>query len=967
MPCAFPTQWRRLIGWIFYNPFDLHKYIETHIIHYATPNVADLAPWQLGRWQDRTHPTRWFQWWRTNPQMRIYAADVILMITFFLVIIELGGASLSIFWLPPADVGINTLLSLLVGVGIVLVCLFIGAYTGDIAIFTIWGIHFGLGLPLLFLHERWIRQLTMASQANIWVLLEFSVFCGLFFGVTLNSYTHAFIRQISYWFVHLAIVFLIPFLGIMTLYYRQFLDSLGMWPTVVCIIAAIIAMSLGILRIDDYLIALYSLPSPREVRRARSTLTTEQQHELHDRLYHAIPRVTLLMPRKLRIILEEWLEANWRQGLCNADQIWQYSNLQPWLIRCVQNKLNEAPTNQLLVKVDELCDRLFRWELSDFMTEAGNYSSLSELIKSRQWMNWRAQQQGRTAAERKKRRQFVFTMDLLQENRHRVHYEQVHAPWQIAISATLYLQNWQLHQATEAYSKILKCSYAHEMKLLTEALAMLISQDNLAQGQPFIALPRWPSTVKHQQSWQALTLFNRIVHYVWLYRRCNAETKEIVREIVTLDIDRLRFWKSPHDEATIIRRIAEIWCAQLEDWYLDQHRLQLSEITDPFIYQNPLYNKQMFIGRQTLLRHLYRANTIGTLRPICLWGLPRVGKTSLLNRLANTSALPVRLAIVNLTQITRGTNLIQQVVLSICQSIAHTTSISLQSTHIADPILLRHPLRYLQEYIHSTCHQLGNESNNLVLTLALDDFDELLIRQHSVSNAGNAFSPRRNEFAEFLDLLWHLVSNVERFNVVFAMKQPPERLGWTKHLIFDAVLCLHVNNLGLSEAMKLLQEPTINFVPQFTPEAVNQILRLLGGQPFLLQLLGSCLVQRFNQRIRINIPTDPLFTPASITEIQDHDQEFQMQCVRYFQTLLHYLRAACLPSEPVLHHLATIKVGFTHEELLQTCDRLNLSIENLTDALEFLQICQITILQENQIRIRSGMFYHWLQQGRIAN
>lgn len=67
---------------------------------------------------------------------------------------------------------------------------------------------------------------------------------------------------------------------------------------------------------------------------------------------------------------------------------------------------------------------------------------------------------------------------------------------------------------------------------------------------------------------------------------------------------------------------------------------------------------------------------------------------------------------------------------------------------------------------------------------------------------------------------------------------------WSDYLI--GTRTLPISYLQPAEARELIQRPVPSFPDIYTPEAVDEILRLTRGQPYLVQLLCSCVVEYIN-------------------------------------------------------------------------------------------------------------------------
>jgi hypothetical protein len=69
------------------------------------------------------------------------------------------------------------------------------------------------------------------------------------------------------------------------------------------------------------------------------------------------------------------------------------------------------------------------------------------------------------------------------------------------------------------------------------------------------------------------------------------------------------------------------------------------------------------------------------------------------------------------------------------------------------------------------------------------------------------------------------------------------------HPLFGSVKAIPVSFLNHEAAWKLITQPTPDFALDYDVEAVERIISLTHGQPYLIQLIGHGLVTRFNRQI----------------------------------------------------------------------------------------------------------------------
>ncbi|TVQ19901.1 MAG: MarR family transcriptional regulator [Leptolyngbya sp. DLM2.Bin15] len=67
--------------------------------------------------------------------------------------------------------------------------------------------------------------------------------------------------------------------------------------------------------------------------------------------------------------------------------------------------------------------------------------------------------------------------------------------------------------------------------------------------------------------------------------------------------------------------------------------------------------------------------------------------------------------------------------------------------------------------------------------------------------------------------------------------------------LFGSIKPRKVSFLTAAAARQLITQPSLDFPLDYTPEALNEIVHLTHGQPYLVQLIGQNLVTQFNRQV----------------------------------------------------------------------------------------------------------------------
>jgi hypothetical protein len=128
---------------------------------------------------------------------------------------------------------------------------------------------------------------------------------------------------------------------------------------------------------------------------------------------------------------------------------------------------------------------------------------------------------------------------------------------------------------------------------------------------------------------------------------------------------------------------------------------------------------------------------------------------------------------------------------------------------------------------------------DFTLLLTLDEFEK----------AGTALAAGRLS-PQVFDELRHLIQHETRLAVLLAGVQTLDELGpqWASY--FPNVRQLTMSYLAPAEAEALIRtpDPAVEFPLTFSDEAVARILAQTRGHPYLVQLIGSCVVEEVNRR-----------------------------------------------------------------------------------------------------------------------
>lgn len=953
LPFALSSYWR-FLRWAIWNPSALEHYIANRVINPAT--VGLQAPWETQTWW---RWSTWRAWGQARAPVQTFLYSLLTAIGMLLLLIEFAAVLLTLTSLPPSTILDNLFFS--TAIGVVLLLLFfglLGFLANEWAPTIIWGIYYGLGLPILFLHEMWMKD--GVTEGDIWFLVEFDLVCGLVFGLMLNSITSTlakrFLHQKWSWRLIqlMAWILGILFFFVVVLYNRQYIEEAGLIVTVSCAALALVVASAAMFRLDDFLLAAWRLPNPnRPSNGTTSTSAPSSNHRLEEQLQRCIPRVTYMTPKRLSLLLEDWLEQNWEQGIANAYQLWRYTNLQHLVVRKIQKALQETPPSELLEKIETMRTASYQWQLEEFISEPGSYTTLKlgirhYLGKVRSWSIRKQQSQ----AKRRKERRLDLKIEKFSSQRSLIDQQRIETPWQAALAGFVYAQQHSPQKAAAAFAKVKGSNYAAELQQIHHTLTALIRSENLAHAEPVLPAFKPPKQPRHPATWDALKLCQEIIHYAWLYRHSQLLRRDEVRQEINHKIEQLLNRPNRFDEDSTIAKLAQRWQIELIAWFAENEMLKPKEAPSPYCYTEPLRTARTFQGCSTQLQEIKRAWTPGQLQPLFVYGQPLIGKTSLLYNAALVNSPSVAVAMINVGLLNRGSDMIRRLLLHICTEIERAVFHTIPNTAAIEQQMSGNPYQFTNNYIRDICHQMGNR----ILVIVLDNIETLLLLQNFTKTSDFTFTPAPAAFDQFMDNLWHLFNHVPNFTVVFVTNHmPSQRLPISQNFL-NVARPLKIGYLEEKAVTTLLQEPVPNFLLRFAQSAVTSIYRLTAGQPFLIQLLGSCLVQRYNRCLKTEQPLDPIFSCDDVEQIINSDPEFLQQSNWYFTHLLDHLSTVDATYPSILRTLVARSRGLGYSQIRSEMTTSGIDVSRLQQQLQFLKDYEVIFQENRKWVIRIGLF-----------
>ncbi len=262
------------------------------------------------------------------------------------------------------------------------------------------------------------------------------------------------------------------------------------------------------------------------------------------------------------------------------------------------------------------------------------------------------------------------------------------------------------------------------------------------------------------------------------------------------------------------------------------------EIDSPYIIGVPLTEQQeIFIGRTDITTRIEQLLRDQRRPPLLLYGQRRMGKTSLLNnlgRLLPSTVVPLFVDLQGATRASDHAGLLYNIARDIIKSANRRRNLTLPP--LSREMLVTDPFSHFDEWLDEVENTLKAHQHNTAL-LALDEFETL----------DSAFNKGRYDEEDVLGMLRHLIQHRPSFKVLLAGSHHiSEFQRWASYLI--NVQVVHISYLQKAETRHLIEYPVKEFTLRYEPEAVERILALTHGHPFLIQLLCAELVALKNEQ-----------------------------------------------------------------------------------------------------------------------
>ncbi|MBD2326715.1 ATP-binding protein [Alkalinema sp. FACHB-956] len=375
----------------------------------------------------------------------------------------------------------------------------------------------------------------------------------------------------------------------------------------------------------------------------------------------------------------------------------------------------------------------------------------------------------------------------------------------------------------------------------------------------------------------------------------------------------------------------------------------LEPVANPYVVGPPVTGS-LFVGREDILTTLEELwNKPGQLESVVIYGHRRMGKTSILRNLPGR--FDPHTHIINFNIQTLGTlQTTADLILALAQTLYDDLPTHIQP-HLPEPQPTDFPTP--EKDFRRWLKKLDQYRQKDRFIIAIDEFEliETGIREQRFDT-----SLIGHWRGILMDFPWIIFA----FAGLHTLQEMTQDY-WNP--LFGSVRKIPVSFLSPAAARKLITNPNDDFPIDYTPEAVDQIYHLSGGQPYLIQLICQNLVSRFNQlRFEQNQEIEPLFTEDDVYEVINHPHFFQ-EGSAYFRAIWEQAQETDAATQlAILRHLTHDPATATQ---LQTA--LDLDPQHLTIGLKLLLDHDIIQLNpDDRYQYRVELMRTWVAQTQLA-
>ena len=404
-------------------------------------------------------------------------------------------------------------------------------------------------------------------------------------------------------------------------------------------------------------------------------------------------------------------------------------------------------------------------------------------------------------------------------------------------------------------------------------------------------------------------------------------------------------------EQYLLRRIIRQWQALIiTEGGVVGRAVQAGPVPNPYILNNPAEGER-FVGRDDIMRRLEELwGHEGQVPSVVIYGHRRMGKTSILHNLGRRFGAQTVIVDFNMQRVGRlssDADLLYQLALHIYDEYQAQGFAGLD-----EPAEQEFPAERAYLGFTRFLKRLDGVRAGRRLIITIDEFEKIEAQMEEGRLTPELLDFWRGTFTTFP---WLVLA----FAGLYSLE---ERRHDYWNPLFGSVTGIPVSFLTPGAARLLITEPSPDFALDYDEAAIDRIVALTNGQPFLVQLIGHTLVTRFNQRTyEQGREQERRFHLADVEQVIAAP-EFNRDGNPYFSGVwwqAEHSAPAWSPQLAVLVALAPHPAGLTLEELGAA---LGQPPSDMPEALATLQRHDVVVADGPRYRFTVELMRRWVAQ-----
>jgi hypothetical protein len=502
----------------------------------------------------------------------------------------------------------------------------------------------------------------------------------------------------------------------------------------------------------------------------------------------------------------------------------------------------------------------------------------------------------------------------------------------------------EVYTSYTLFTNSLKCKKIEDIPLSQINIPFPLPEPSTAIRPSIITAQLQLQTIA-QDIQSALTMTSR-VNQLSAYARANDDLQNLAAYITENTLK---------PEQTILSLIVEHWTEIIIAASGAIARTEITEpVANPYVAGNPVTG-DIFVGRTDILRRIEELWMAEKPPSLVIYGHRRMGKSSILLNLQGKLNKDTILIDFNMQRVGLVDNT-AELLHNLSVRLYDVLEPSVRATWV-EPEFAAFSSGNVYSAFERFLTQLDRYRNGKRFAIAIDEF-ELIETQIDQG----ILEPRLLSY--FLGILQTYPWLFFAFAGLHTLEEMT-RNYWEP--LFAKVTRISVSFLEPAAARQLITQPTLDFNLDYAEDAIELIIQLTAGQPYLIQLICLRLVSYFNDRNFIS--------PTSNTVNQDRDKSFRFSTEDVEAAIQHsefesngsaYFRAiwdrADLNQQLILQQLASEDLSLPE---IQT--KLQLTLEQLHTSIENLRSHDVLSIQQDKYTYCVPLMRRWVEKHKSIN